>query len=234
MNRLTTSVVVAAALAAGACTDLSQRWELDHARVLAVRLSSPGLAPGEAATVDALVSDATGTPALATPTLVAEVGASGAVAVAAAPGGWTVTAGDAAAIAAARTAAGLTADQPLDVTLGAQFVIDGVDLVATKRVRLGEAIANPPTPTIAVDGQVVTDAATISGVGTTTLTLGGVTLDDTLAVDWLTSTGALTNSETASATLELVAADPRTGHVVVLVKSDAGGAAWATVAVTAP
>ena len=123
------ALLVVGALALIGCNDLSQRWELDHARVLAVRMSAPGLAPGATATVDALVVDDAGVPAVVTPRLVALAtpGDAAVLTVAPADGGWTVTAGDAAAIAAARAAAGLTADQPLAITVGAVVAL-GVPL----------------------------------------------------------------------------------------------------------
>ena len=236
MTKARALTLLALTVAAG-CTDLSQRWELDHARVLAVRLSAPGLAPGEVATVDALVVDDAGVPAVARPTVVAVVAdpaRAGAVAVAPGADGWLVTAGDADAIAAARAAAGLTADAPLTVSLGLAFVIDGRELIATKQVRLGEALANPPTPTIRVDGVAPDGTAMVATGRDIALTLAGVTPAEELAFDWLTSTGALTHSETAAATLALAADDPRAGHVVALVRSDVGGAAWATIAIAAP
>lgn len=229
-------LIAMVALAAG-CNDLSQRWELDHARVLAVRLSAPGLAPGEVATVDALVVDDAGVPAVVTPRLVALAtpGDAAVLTVAPADGGWTGTAGDAAAIAAARAAAGLTADQPLAITLGAVVTLGGVDRVATKQVRLGEALANPPTPVIHVDGVAAGEApAPVAIDRDVALTLDGVTPADDLAFDWLTSTGTLTYSETAAATLTLAADDAPTGHVVAIVRSDVGGAAWATATIAVP
>lgn len=229
-------LIAVAALAAG-CNDLSQRWELDHARVLAVRLSAPGLAPGEAATVDALVVDDAGVPAVVAPRLVGLAVAGDAAVLTVAPGGdgWTVTAGDAAAIAAARAAAGLADDQPLAITLGAVVTIAGVDHVATKQVRLGEALANPPTPVVHVDGVAAGDAPVpVARDRDIALTLAGVAPADDLAFDWLTSTGALTHSETAAATLVVAPDDAPSGHVVAIVRSDAGGAAWATAAIAAP
>lgn len=229
--------MVALAALAGGCNDLSQRWELDHARVLAVRLSAPGLAPGEVATVDALVVDDVGAPAVVAPRLVGLAVATDAAVLTVAPdaGGWSVTAGDAAAIAAARAAAGLRDDQPLAITLGTVVTIAGVDHVATKQVQLGEALANPPTPVIRVDGVAATDAPTpVARDRDIALTLDGVTPAEDLAFDWLTSTGALTHSETAAATLVVAPEDAPAGHVVAIVRSDAGGAAWATAAIAAP
>lgn len=224
-------VLAAVAALAGGCNDLSQRWELDHARVLAVRLSAPGLAPGSAATVDALVVDDAGVPAVVTPRLVVLPVPDDAsvLTLAAAEGAWTVTAGDAAAIGQARLAAGLTDDQPLALTLAAVVTIDGVDFVATKQVRLGEDLANPPTPVIHVDGVAAADTPMPVPIeADVALTLGGITPTDDLAFDWMTGTGELTRSETAAATLTIAADDPRAAHVVAIVRSEVGGAAWAT------
>ena len=49
------AVLVAGALAACA-DDTDPPWQLDHDRVIAVRANPPGLAPGEQATLDALLA----------------------------------------------------------------------------------------------------------------------------------------------------------------------------------
>ena len=230
MNRATLLVL---ATAIAGCTDLSQRWELDHARVLAVRAAQPGLAADTSTAIDGLVVDANGAPRVVTPSAITAVEPPpllGGLTIA----GATVTAGNADAIAAARAAAGLAADQPLVVTLGLAFDVDGQRLVATKRVRLGTAADNPPSVTMVVDGTAVDGTATVPASGVLALSLTGFDPEADLEFDWLTSTGALTGSETATATLELADDDPRTGHVVALVRSEDGGVTWVTTALTAP
>ena len=216
---------------AGGCTDLPQRWALDGARVLAVRLSAPGLAADEQATIDALVVDEAGVPSVIAPALVTvAVEGPAPLTVSAGEDGWTATAGDAEAIAAARVSAGLTAEQPLEVPIGAAFAIAEPALIAVKRVRLGETAANPPTPSLRVDGAIAAGAVTVDRGRAIALTVeGALGVDDepALEIAWLTSTGTLTGSQTAAATLELAADDPGGGHVVVIVRSEVGGVAWA-------
>jgi hypothetical protein len=49
-----------------ACEDVPQPYDLDHARVMAVRVDPPAAAPGERATVEVLVTDSTAAPYVAT------------------------------------------------------------------------------------------------------------------------------------------------------------------------
>ncbi len=215
---------------AGGCTDLPQRWALDGARVLAVRLSAPGLAAGEQTIIDALVVDDAGVPSVIAPalaTLAVEGAGPTPLTVSAGEDGWIATAGDAEAIAAARASAGLTAEQPLEVPIGAAFAIAEPALIAVKRVRLGETAANPPTPSLRVDGAIAAGAVTVDRGRAIALTIDAVVDEPALEIAWLTSTGTLTGSQTAAATLELAADDPGGGHVVVIVRSEVGGVAWA-------
>lgn len=226
------ALAVTALIAAG-CTDLSQPWELDHARVLAVRLSTPGLVAGDTATVDALVSDDRGVPRVLIPSGVQIVGAGADALTVAGDGGvWTVTAGSQAAIDALRASEGVAADAPAIVTLATAYVDAGVALVATKQVRLGVAGVNPPSPSIAIDGVVGATAPVAVGKDVA-LTLTGLDGVADLAYDWLTSTGELTRSETPAATLVIATDDPRTGQLAAVVRDDAGGVAWATSTIAA-
>lgn len=220
---------VVAALALVACNDFAEPWQLDRARVLAVRADAPGLAADASAALDVLVADASGAPSVIAPVQAAAVqGATTAVTVSRDGAGWIVTAGDAEALAAARVEAGLEADQALTVTVGVAVVVDGVELAAIKQLRLGEALANPPTPTIAVDGVVPTGAAIVGPDRDIALTID-IAAAEELAFDWLTSTGELRKNETPTATLTLATDDPTAGHVVAIVRSDVGGVSWASV-----
>jgi hypothetical protein len=213
------------------CSDLSQRWELDHARVLAVQLSSPGLAAGATATVAVLGVDDDGAVAELTPVEVApasdRASAAAAMTVLGTPTGWTVTAGDAAALAAARAQAGLADDAPLEVQLRVTVQLAGRALIALKTVRLGEALQNPAPPQPLFDGA-ATVPARLRYSTTAVLTLAEPPpADSEVSVAWLTSTGAMERSETASATLSLASGDAARGTVVVLLRDVRGGVAWA-------
>lgn len=239
--------LAAAALAVAGCNDLSQIWEIDRPRVIAVQFSDPALQPGESADVRLLVGDADGTIAEVGPALVTVEGlglepeVAAAITLAPAAGGWTVTAGDQAAIDAARAARALTADDPLDVQVAVLVTVSGKDLVALKTVRLGADGANPPVPSILVAGSAASPA-TIDLDVETELTLDGLPPppeDPTTAPDeallelaWLTSTGDLTGSETRTAELTLPSdADPAVdpaGIVVAVVRNGLGGVSWAS------
>jgi hypothetical protein len=56
-----------------ACEDVPQPYDLDHARVMAVRVDPPAVAPGERATVEVLVTDSGAAPYVATDVSMREV-----------------------------------------------------------------------------------------------------------------------------------------------------------------
>ncbi|MBA3500046.1 MAG: hypothetical protein M4D80_21805 [Myxococcota bacterium] len=56
-----------------ACEDVPQPYDLDHARVMAVRIDPPAIAPGERATVEVLVTDSAASPYVATDVSMREV-----------------------------------------------------------------------------------------------------------------------------------------------------------------
>jgi hypothetical protein len=56
-----------------ACEDVPQPYDLDHARVMAVRVDPPAIAPGERATVEVLVTDSAAVPYVATDVSMREV-----------------------------------------------------------------------------------------------------------------------------------------------------------------
>jgi hypothetical protein len=226
-------------IVASGCSDLSQVWELDHARILAVRLSAPGLAAGERAVVDVLVADDAGVPAVLSPSLVTvsattDPDVAAAVVVTATSIGWTVSATDADALSAARLSAGLAADRPLEVQLEIQLVIDGNQLTALKNVRLGESLSNPASPALQVDGVPATGIIPVERDREIVLALAGVDTNAELSFDWRTSIGALTRTETDSARLTVEADDPASGYVVVLLRTPAGGVAWGIVELAVP
>jgi hypothetical protein len=234
-------LVVAAAVFAAlpGCSDLSQRWELDHARVLAVRLSTPGLAAGDSAAVDVLICDDDGVPSVVAPSLVSfsptvDPDRAAAVSIVATANGWSVVAASEAMIERARVAAALDPEQPLAVQLAVQVQVGGATATALKTVRLGQRATNPSAVVIAVDGVSQSGDGPQAIDRDVALTLLPAVQAEDLAVDWLTSTGKLSQSETATARLEIAAGDPSSGHVVALLRRDDGGVTWATIAVTVP
>lgn len=54
-------------LVVAACADVPQPFDLDHARIMAVRIDPPAIADGERARIDVLVTDSAATPRIADP-----------------------------------------------------------------------------------------------------------------------------------------------------------------------
>ena len=232
MKSLTLIAATLLMFSATACTDLSQSWELDHARVIAVRVDPPSLAPGQQGKITALVVSDDGTPSEISPAI-AIVPTEDPVVNAAIKielGTWQVTAGDANAIAAASAAAQVPADKPFQVQIGARFAWDGITRDAAKTVGLGDSTAsNPPTPVLTIDGAPLTTPPTLERGKKYQFAMSNFAADPMLAFHWAVSTGLLTKSETAGAELEIDAtsiAGP--AHLLVTVRNPTGGVSWAT------
>ena len=226
------TAVLLTALNASACDNLNQSWELDHARVIAVRVEPPSLAPGQQGKITALVVSEDGTPSEISPAI-AIVPTEDPVVNAAIKielGTWKVTAGDANAIAAARAAAQVAADKPFQIQIGARFAWDNVTRDVAKTVGLGESTAsNPPTPVLTLDGAPLTTPPTLERGKKYQFAMSNFAADPMLAFHWAVSTGILTKSETAGAELEIddtAIAGP--AHLLVTVRNLTGGVSWAT------
>lgn len=211
--------VLVPALVLAACEDVPQPFDLDHARVMAVRIEPPALAAGEQARVEVLVTDvASASPRLAT-ALEVELLVPGELArfVARDDAGWTITAPDAATLAT------MTPDGPIVVPL--ELVVETADarLPAQKTLELGRSGANPAAPRIVrADGT----PELVFPVGERSfVTIDPV--DPALSYRWFSSIGDLVGFTRAEARLEPeLAAD---GSLVVVVRDDAGGTAWTIV-----
>jgi len=135
--------VASAPGALGGCTgDLDPPWQLDHDRIIAVRATPPGIAPGESSTIDALVGTKGEPTRVAPPELAAVVSpASLSDALTFDGARWIVTAPSADRLAAARAELALAADAPVPLRIGVSYA--NRTLVATKTVQLGVPAANP-------------------------------------------------------------------------------------------
>lgn len=211
--------------ALGACdAATTPRWDLVHDRIVAVRATPPGLAAGERATVDVLITSEAGGPAAVAPMLVAVAPATPAPLVAAvtpAGGGWEVAAPPAEALAAARTALGLAADAPVPLGLVVTVAIGEQVFVATKTVWLGAAAANPTIPELRVDGTAMGEAPAVVGAGEVELAIDAAEDDD---VAWFTSIGDL--EDALDPVAHLIVEEPAEGLVVVVRRDPRGGVAW--------
>jgi hypothetical protein len=201
-------------LVVAACSEPArlEPWQLDHDRVVAVRSTPPGIAPGEIALFDTLIAHAGG------PTTIEPVVNATAPS---APGGlytavhfyidhWQVDGPTQEQLDGARTELGLAAGAP--VPLDVSLELPG-PLYAEKTVWLGDSRANPPAPaltygpTLAHGEHELVVAAPANG-----------------SVRWLTSCGTLRDPSEPQA---IHAVDePCVGELVVVVRDDAGGVAW--------
>ncbi len=216
------------------CADVAQPFDLDHARVMAVRIDPPAIAAGETAIIDALFTDSTITPRVAAPmaldvALPPEAAAFADHLVRTADG-WQLTAPDAATLATARAQAGLAAEAPLIVPLALTIATADGPLAAIKTVALGASAANPSAPAILLDGA----AGPLTLHPATEARLAVAAPDDDHDYRWFSSVGDLvgyTRADARIAPLEVGA-----GWIVVVARDQAGGVAWtvAPAAVVAP
>lgn len=216
-------------LSAAGCNDFSNRWELDHTRILAIQAGAPSLAATERTNLRALVVNDDGEVSEMTPVaaLVASMDPMVTAAVTVQAGTWEIIAGNAQAIDAARSKLQVPADQPLVVQIGARFEINGETRDAVKAIRLGvTGLANPAAPSILWDGMPA--PPTYAPGAKLELAVANPATDDSLGYQWATSLGEVTKSETPVAKVEL-AADQAPGKLtaVVIVRDKTGGVAWA-------
>lgn len=161
-----------------ACADVPQPFDLDHARIMAVRIDPPAIAAGERARIDVLITDSTATPRVADP---------GDVAIEA-PGltlerdaqGWSVVAPP------------ITAVVPLALTV---TTVDG-PLAGQKTIGFGARADNPAPPSFGVPALVAGREAALA------VDEPGAEL----SYRWFSSVGDLTGYTRAEATLEPIAA----------------------------
>jgi hypothetical protein len=145
--------VLAAGAVSGACTgDLDPAWQLNHDRIVAVRATPPGIAPGQRSTIDALLATKGTRTSVAPPelaTVVSPMSLSDLLAPAA--GTWVVTAPDEARLAAARAELKLAPGAPVPLQIGVSYA--GQALLATKTIYLGAAADNPTLASVMIDGK---------------------------------------------------------------------------------
>lgn len=157
------------------CADVAEPYELEHARVMAVVVTPPGLAAGETARVELLITDEAG-PRIADPFEV-ELASPLGLEMKRDDDGWTITA------------------DGRDAIVGFEARVNG--LVAQKTVAFGAHADNPPTPVIAgaLDGI----------PANRDLELSPEVIDPAWSYRWFSSVGELTGYTRADATLEPLA-----------------------------
>ncbi len=180
------------------CADVAQPYELEHARVMAVGVTPPGLAAGETAGIEILVTDGNG-PRIADPVDV-ELSSDLGLAITRDATGWHVTADDRSSIVAF----------DVRVKVGAER------LTAQKTLAFGAHTDNPPAPVIT--GSVESIPADRD------LVLAPEVIDPAWSYRWFSSVGDLTGYTRAESTLEPIAG--ASGALALVVRDQAGGTSW--------
>jgi hypothetical protein len=219
------------AVLAGCSADVDPDWQLSHDRVVAVRAAPPRLAPGEVATIDALLGHAGQPPDGVDPDTAEVVSpASLAGALGRQATHWTVTAPGDDRLAAARSELGLDAGAPVPLRLRVGFTQLGQ--TALKVVWLGQHTDNPvidPVTIGGMDGLAQAQLTVPAGVDVPLV----VSFDATYNINWLTSCGTMHDFDLAMAHLRVEPEDPHTGTLAVVVRDALGGVAWQLWPITA-
>lgn len=222
MNR---ALIVLVAALVGCGDPVDEAWELDHDRLIAIRATPSRIASAETATLDALLG-AVGedprhvqveTAAVITPTsLAAALSQQGTQ--------WTVTAPDAATLAAARTELELAVDADVPLQLRMTFV--GTDKIGRKTIYLGTHVDNPMLSAVMIDGTDARTATSLVVASATDIPLSVAYTDEDYDVNWLTSCGTLHDFDLPTAYLRVEPEDPPRGTLGVVVRDHLGGVAW--------
>jgi len=217
--------VLLALVATAACTDdLDQQWELDHDRIVAVRATPPGIAPGAKATLDALLAHKAEQVRVAIPELATVVSpASLADTVALEDGNWVVTAPSEERLIAARAELELEDGAPVPLQVGVSYA--GQTLLATKTVQLGAPADNPTLRDVMIDGQPAGTADLVIGK-LVRVPLSVDVNDEDFDVAWLTSCGTMHDFDLPSASVEVEEDDPTEGELVVVLRDSGAGVSW--------
>lgn len=209
------------ALALAGCVDVPEPYDLDHARVMAVRIDPPALAPGATARIDVLVTDSSAKPRVADPSTVEIRSPAGPLALAKDDRGWTITAPSAPELAAVRSVRGLAADADVVAPLELDVTTPDGMLPAQKTIAFGTAAANPAAITIEGAGEELVIPAGRSA------TFDASPIAEGYSYRWFSSVGDLTGYTRAR-----VEVDPdrgAEGALVLVVRDQAGGTAWTIV-----
>lgn len=211
-------------LLASCADDVAQPYDLDHARILAVRTDLAQLGPGDRSALEVLVTDSAASPYLASPAQL-EVRLAPELArpelaslLVSSPDGWAVHAPDADTLAQARAALGLPASEPLPLPLTLRVrTADGV-LEAQKVVLLGAHLPNPPAPEISLLERAVGQD--------TELSLEALAMPQDASVRWFAWPGELTSYTQPAATWTLSPDERPQARLALVLRNPQGGIAW--------
>lgn len=221
MSRLVCLLTFGAMVSAAGCADLSEPWQLNYTRVLAVQATPPGITASETTTFTALVFDGTAVREVAMNDIAVPAPFADVLLPASEPAVWQ--AADAAVLANAMAAQQVPAGDPLVVPVATSLTLPGVDgpLIGVKHVRVGVVAANPLAPEVVVDGmpqhELTVHAQQVVQLGVAATAPG-------LTYVWATTHGDLKLA--AAANSQLTATEVGDGVVVVVVRDGVGGVAW--------
>ncbi len=201
------------------CADVPQPFELDHARVMAVRMEPPALAPDAVGRIDVLVTDAERGPRLADPTAFVVTAPAG-IEVTQAATGWEVQSPSVEELAGVRVSLGLAADADVIVPLAITVESSEGALAAQKTIAFGTAAANPSEPALLVDGAPMGDR--VQARADSSVAVAEPVAE--LSYRWFSSVGDLIGYTTSAVRFD----DPPAGEGLlgVVVRDQAGGVAW--------
>ncbi len=196
-----------------------QAWQLDQDRVIAVRVTPPGLAAGEHAMLDGLLAHADGPTTIETPSAVSAPTSPLYAAVNFLIDHYEVIAPDEPTLAATRMELGLAAGTPIPLPLDVYFgPLRGDHFTTHKAMTLGASLANPVLPAITLDGAPVAGLLALVPRHDIALVAAANT------VRWLTSCGTLRDADEPDAILRID--EPCDGELVVVVRDAVGGTVW--------
>jgi hypothetical protein len=221
--------LAALAASAAACDENGAPSQLDRARVLAVQISPPHLAPAETAPVQVLVGTSDGGVAEVEAGRIEVVGAppgspaSGMVGRGA--GGWAIACPDPEGLDQLRAAMELGPDDPIPIALAVEVEVEGALLTASKTVYLGSDGENPQLAGISIDGGSEDGEAVVVRVGDpVAIAAEGAAGDSELTYAWFTAVGDIDLYLSEEATLTL--AEPGAGPLALVVRDERGGVTW--------
>ena len=206
-----------------ACIDETDpEWQLNHDRIVAVRASSPHIAPGETATIDALIAHKGAPTDVETPLAVLAYQLHD---FDSAVSGNTVTCPDEPALDAERATLGLDPGTPIPFDVVMQFPdSNGIHLLAKKTIYLGDSVANATSVGNVVIGGAPPDPAIVVPIDVDVHM--SVDADPTSDVAWLTSCGTMHDDDEHASFLHVQTSDPKVGELALVVRDALGGVVW--------
>ncbi|MEO8549820.1 MAG: hypothetical protein ABI678_07595 [Kofleriaceae bacterium] len=217
-----------------ACSgEVDPEWQLDHDRVIAVRMTPPHLAAGETATIDVMLGRKGAPPEVVDP---ATATVESPVALMpylrrSTDGHWSIAAASDADLAAARTELGVADGDPVPVSVRMVLAYEG--LIAHKLVYMGDHADNPALGAVLVDGVDATGETSLSVTEATKISLS-VDFAEPDDVTWLTSCGTMHDYDLPTAYLRVEPEDPHEGTLGVVVRDTSGGVVWQFWPISAP